>query len=444
MDPMDMHYDSPPPSSACPKAHILNYLGVFGVHYRGRSDGYDFRISDFRCLLWINPLFPYLLLLPHYNPFYRPLFSVFNVTPNTLPIKKIIAMGRIRNAEVQERWGHSQDLIDHWLHLESLLCLMLRTMLMLNGGRVAEGVYTFLTPIFFCYTERRAYSRSSAIDFTMRSCDVFLPLMAQISLLFILLDTNDHNDWRMSELELSAVSDFTIERLGRIIDLSLSKSHLDHRLPQHICWLLPHLLGNHCVPLYFFYGQDFPLKEPIPNTLTSISIVPTEDEVAYLRSFSGKVAFSQWVIGKPTWTCLRDRVSSSSAPSAPSAIPSPHPLPIYDDWRMPIESAVPASFPTVERDSGQKQGEDIHTFIECHQLDNEKRAAHESPDAKKRCLDQEAHAAKGAPPGKKGAHVFIWEEEEGGFFIRRAFNRTDAADHWDEFTFTHSLHCVGS
>ncbi|KAJ7176581.1 hypothetical protein C8R46DRAFT_889507 [Mycena filopes] len=232
----------------------------------------------------------------------------------------------------------------------------------------------------------------------------------------------------MSELELSAVGDFTIERLGGIIDLTLSKSHPDHRLPRHIAWLLPHLLGTHRVPLYFFYGRDFPLKEPIPGALTSIGFVPTDDEVAYLHTLSGQVAFSQWVPAKPRWKRLRDRAPSSSAPSAPSSsIPSPHPPPIY-------ESIVPASFPAVERYSGQKAGEDIHAFMERRRLHNAQLALHESPDAKKRRLVQEAHAAKGAPPGKKGARVWIWEEEEGGFFIRRAFNRTDAADRWDEFT----------
>ncbi|KAJ6601700.1 hypothetical protein DFH09DRAFT_900336, partial [Mycena vulgaris] len=99
------------------------------------------------------------------------------------------------------------------------------------------------------------------------------------------------------------------------------------------------------------------------------------------------------------------------------------------------DSSVPAiSFPAVERDSGQKQGEDIHAFMERRRLHNEKRAKHESPQARNRCLAQETHASKGGPPGKKGARVFIWEEEEGGFFIRRAYNRTDAAERWDEFT----------
>ncbi|KAJ7030138.1 hypothetical protein C8F04DRAFT_962053 [Mycena alexandri] len=107
-----------------------------------------------------------------------------------------------------------------------------------------------------------------------------------------------------------------------------------------------------------------------------------------------------------------------------SAPPSPRPVP-----------SVPAiPFPAVERGSGQKEGEDVHAFMERRRLHNEKRAQHESPQARTARLAQEAHASKGAPPGKKGARVFIWEEEEGGFFIRRAYNRTAAAERWDEFT----------
>ncbi|KAJ7757422.1 hypothetical protein B0H14DRAFT_3598836 [Mycena olivaceomarginata] len=101
---------------------------------------------------------------------------------------------------------------------------------------------------------------------------------------------------------------------------------------------------------------------------------------------------------------------------------------------MPADDSVPTiAFPAVERDSGQKQGENIHAFMERRRLHNEKRAQHESCDARNRRLVKEAHAAKGGPPGKRGARVFIWEEE-GGFFIRHAYNRFDAADRWDEFT----------
>ncbi|KAJ7828831.1 hypothetical protein B0H14DRAFT_3718352, partial [Mycena olivaceomarginata] len=111
------------------------------------------------------------------------------------------------------------------------------------------------------------------------------------------------------------------------------------------------------------------------------------------------------------------------------------PPPASDDWGTPADSYVPAtSFPAVERESGQKPGEDVHAFMERRRLHNEKQTQRESLEAKSRRLAQETHASKGGPPGKRGARAFIWEEEEGGFFVRHTFNRTDAADRWDEFT----------
>ncbi|KAJ7718907.1 hypothetical protein B0H16DRAFT_1796329, partial [Mycena metata] len=98
----------------------------------------------------------------------------------------------------------------------------------------------------------------------------------------------------------------------------------------------------------------------------------------------------------------------------------------------PPFSAIP--FPAVERGSDQKEGEDVHAFMERRRLCNDKRAQHESTEARTARLAREAHASKGASPGKRGARVFIWDEEEGGFFIRRAYNRTTAAERWDEFT----------
>ncbi|KAJ7856241.1 hypothetical protein B0H14DRAFT_2352813, partial [Mycena olivaceomarginata] len=73
-------------------------------------------------------------------------------------------------------------------------------------------------------------------------------------------------------------------------------------------------------------------------------------------------------------------------------------------------------------------------FMERRRLHNEKRVQTETPQAKDRRLAQENNARKGGPPGKRGARVFIWDEEDGGFFVQRAYNRSDAADRWDEFT----------
>ncbi|KAJ7739326.1 hypothetical protein B0H16DRAFT_1465284 [Mycena metata] len=436
--------------------HILNSRGVFGVHYGNPSVLLDiplpeeapaptvsnFRSSDFRRPSWINPNFPQLLLLPRSNPFYGPIFSCLNFNKKTVHTERVETMP-LGDTEPRVRWGLQQDLIDRWLHLESLLLLTLHYMTVLHGGSAAEGVYTFPTPIHYCYTERNANSPSDAIKVALNSRDAFLPLMAHLSLMFLLLEAKNTDDgWRqqlnrytrlpwqwIGDLEASAVGDFTIERLGGIIDLTQSKSHPDHRIPQHVRWLLPYLLGKHLVPLYFFYGHVIPPTEPIPDALLEVGFVPTIEELAYLRSRSGAVTFSSWsVINDSVW-----KRRSGAHPSTSSLSPSAPTLPAYDS-QAPFDSPPTATyFPAVERDSGQKRGEDIHAFMERRRLHNEKRAQHESPDAKSRCLAQERHASKGAPPGKKGARVFIWEEEE-GFYIRHACNRIDTADLWDNFT----------
>ncbi|KAJ7789412.1 hypothetical protein B0H14DRAFT_3503022 [Mycena olivaceomarginata] len=340
----------------------------------------------------------------------------------------------------QVQWSLKQTFIDYWLHLESLLCLTLRRTTDLYGGPVTIGMYTFLNPISYHYTERNASLRSSTIDIALRSHDAFLPMMVKITLMFILLNVCGPGDWRahmlqqtklhwqwLIDLEHSAVGDFTIDHMGGIIDLTRSKSHPDEHLPWHACWLLPHLLSKHRIPLYFFYSQGFPLKEPIPDALVKIGFVPDLHEVNYLQSLPGDVAFSPWSFTASVCKSRRDGAPLSTPPSS-------HVPPTYQHSEIPADSSLPAvSFPAVECDSGQKPGEDIHAFMECCRLHNEKRAQHETPQAKGKHLTQENHAIKGGPPGKKGAHVFIWEEGEGGFFIQHACNHTDAAECWDEF-----------
>ncbi|KAK6984539.1 hypothetical protein R3P38DRAFT_2793470, partial [Favolaschia claudopus] len=88
-------------------------------------------------------------------------------------------------------------------------------------------------------------------------------------------------------------------------------------------------------------------------------------------------------------------------------------LPATKPESTPSAPSPPSTpFPAVERDSGQKAGEDIHAFMERRRLHNEKRAQHESFDARKARLAREQHASGGTAPGKKGARVFIWEEED--------------------------------
>ncbi|KAJ7776669.1 hypothetical protein B0H14DRAFT_3508251 [Mycena olivaceomarginata] len=333
--------------------------------------------------------------------------------------RKQRAMKGKRKEAAQEN-ENGETLVDRWLHLESLL-LTLRNMSNLYGGPVAVGVYTFLNPISYRYTERNAQSCSTARDIALRSRDSG-DWRAQMS-----QTTKLHHQW-LIDLENSAVGDFTIDRMGGIFDLTRSKSHPDEHIPCHARWLLPYLLGKHRIPLYFFYGQGFPLNKPVPKPLVKIGFVPDVGEVDYLQRLPGEVAFSPWSVTRSVCKSHRDGAPLSAPPSSHAPL-------TYRHSEMPADSTPPAiSFPAVERDSDQKHGEDIHAFMKRRRLHNEKRAQHETSEAKGRCLAQENHAVKGGPPGKKGARIFIWEEEEGGFFIRCACNRTDAAERWNEFT----------
>ncbi|KAJ7153189.1 hypothetical protein C8R43DRAFT_885795 [Mycena crocata] len=98
-----------------------------------------------------------------------------------------------------------------------------------------------------------------------------------------------------------------------------------------------------------------------------------------------------------------------------------------------------AELPQPERDSGQRPGEDFRAFFARRKLRNEQIVMVESSVLKEQRLQREEHAVKGAAPGKKGARVFVWEEEQ-GIWIRRAVNRTAAADMWDEFTTNQRLY----
>ncbi|KAJ7085096.1 hypothetical protein C8R44DRAFT_651312 [Mycena epipterygia] len=91
-------------------------------------------------------------------------------------------------------------------------------------------------------------------------------------------------------------------------------------------------------------------------------------------------------------------------------------------------------YPQPEKDSGQQYGEDVHAFVARRKAQNEQLAKRETPKMQQERLQREANATRGAPPGRKGARVFVWDEEETGCFIRRAINRDKAGDMWDEFT----------
>ncbi|KAF7293634.1 hypothetical protein MIND_01142800 [Mycena indigotica] len=158
--------------------------------------------------------------------------------------------------------------------------------------------------------------------------------MAAITMAIVILDKIDTGDWRsavqraanasfqwLDDLQDSVVGDMRIRRLGGMIDLTKSKSHQEHHLPRHIHWLLPFILGRLPVPLYFYYGYQFPVTEPIPPALIEKGLVPDLLEVEHLQMQSEEVVFSLWDINTPVWASLRN------APEGFEPTPPPRPPP---------------------------------------------------------------------------------------------------------------------
>ncbi|KAK0464114.1 hypothetical protein IW261DRAFT_1347389 [Armillaria novae-zelandiae] len=89
-------------------------------------------------------------------------------------------------------------------------------------------------------------------------------------------------------------------------------------------------------------------------------------------------------------------------------------------------------FPPVEKYSGQRAGEDWKSFFARRDAENAKRAEKETENARQERQQRIDHAAKQTVPGRKGARVFYWDEED-GFLIRRAGGRKNYDWHWGRF-----------
>ncbi|KAJ7057427.1 hypothetical protein C8F01DRAFT_332019 [Mycena amicta] len=430
-------------ASSCPTfpnvsffdGHIRNHMGIFGVHY-GDPDfllniprpqdalpppnGYHkLKQGDLDHPLWLNHQFAYLCLLPRSNPFRGPIFECLDVKMWKLPIERCLPSFHSE----EERFGLAQATIDRWWRLESLLRMMLDKMTGFYTGEMPKGLTHFTYPLLYGYKQRNAYTEQQARKSAIRSRDAFLPLMARITLMYILLDATDSGDWRAAlqrstrlpwqwfdDMEASAVGNLNIDRMGGIFDLTLVRSDPYQYLPRHARWLFSFLISKQRVPLYFFYGQQFPLtdQQPIPPALSDRGFVPDAAEVSYLRSLPGDVAFSRWSSRALPWTSLRNVSSGSSNSlgliSAPISSPSLN-RPAASDF------GTARYFPPVDPDSGQLPGEDIHAFLERRKLRNEQQLENDTEMRKKttrytgRHCRQKGGSARPRPNGSVHLHL---------------------------------------
>ncbi|KAK0230328.1 hypothetical protein IW262DRAFT_1453227 [Armillaria fumosa] len=109
-------------------------------------------------------------------------------------------------------------------------------------------------------------------------------------------------------------------------------------------------------------------------------------------------------------------------PDRPLIVPSYLPVPHYDDFKAPPPLDAAPTIPTPEHDSSPPV-EIIHQDFPPVEKYSGQRAERQQR------ID---NAAKHAVPGRKGARVFYWDEED-GFLIRRAAGRKNYDWHWGRF-----------
>ena len=226
------------------------------------------------------------------------------------------------------------------------------------------------------------------------SRDVFVPLMAAISFMLMLMDwqerqiesfnwyakvltkTSIHHQW-LADLEMSAVADFTAPKMGGILDFATCD----------LKWMLP-ILHKLNMPLYLHWGPiaDCPLH--VPEFLLDGGFSPGHREINNLQSIAQSTHHVHLMPESPVTTSANNVVSAV---------------------------VISRTFPLVERGSSQRQGEDWKSFF-THRKARDVLSASQKREQQSQ---KEKNTAIGRVPGKKGARVYIWEEEY-GFLVRRA------------------------
>ncbi|KAJ6484901.1 hypothetical protein C8R45DRAFT_931335 [Mycena sanguinolenta] len=443
------------PSSSRFDGHVRIDKAIFGVHCgdpelflnmptpeQAPAHGIIEWDAEFERISWTFVQTPYLLFVPRENPFHGPLLGQLRRPRNRFPLLK-----------EPEGWILAWDVRLSWSKLESGLRLLQQILLEIGGFNVPEGMLRFLPAFESVWPKRFGYAvhfrdRKLAHKVAERSRNAFVPLMSSITLMLFVLDSHGQDGWRdkvleklafensdqwFADLEASVVGNRNFPRVGGILDFtdaydgSVSQPRNQHKLDLVVDVIYHQDLP---VPLYFHWGEiDTEPSYPMPFHLRQAGFYPDGQEIAYLRRLPGKVSFSPWREhpgGK--MRSLRD-----SHPYVPNHPDNPAAVCHTSTEQLPRPADADAQrFPQPEKHSGQLPGVNIYAFLARRQSRNSQLAEVESPKAKTQRLQREAHAATGEPPGKKGAHVFIWEEES-GFLIRRSITQAEAADIWDCF-----------
>jgi hypothetical protein len=376
----------------------------------------SFVLNNIRQISWTTNETPFTPLVPLGKPFFGPLFGRLNYSDGNLPVYH----------EPSRDWGLDPAVVEEWVALERNMRTLLIAMMDVSTAPLPSHFRYWALPRQYGYELRYRRHRDARI-IASRSRDSFIPLMAALTLMLRIMDdlwqhipdfcwrervlerTGIHPQW-LGDLEMSAVGDFRYPRVGGIIDIGKCEFR----------WLLP-LFTAFEMPIYLYWGPiiDRPLN--LTNHLESVAPSPTD--IRHLHVLSDQ--------------------SPPHAAKKPPASLSPAPLTDLTSHSCSGNSVPPVAcdstsgtaqpnFPPVEKFSGQDIGEDWRSFFARRAKRCVLLAEKESPQGKESRRQKEAHAAKHLPPGKQGARVYIWDDED-GFLIRRAAGRRNYETCWEKF-----------
>ncbi|KAJ7468540.1 hypothetical protein FB451DRAFT_1400916 [Mycena latifolia] len=290
---------------------------------------------------YVSVNLPYIMFIPRDNPWHGRLFECFRWKRKDL---------RIHRAPTDGLWMLDPTLIQTWWTVEIQMRAVLSAMCDVGCFPYPEPIIPFGAPYRFGY-HGRYRTREAAREVAWRSIHGFLPLLGNISLMFCYLkffgQTHKPYDWCgkivkkaqiehqwLAELENSAAGDFTLPRIGGILDLTRPSKQITP---------FDHLVGlivdnNLPIPLYIRWGaiETHP-EATIPHSLERLMFFPDPREVRHLQGQPGSSAFSAWSVkgegsSRQLFSCR------STAPQNNSiAVPS-HPPPRNAARRLAIIS----------------------------------------------------------------------------------------------------------
>ncbi|KAK0215826.1 hypothetical protein IW262DRAFT_1465528 [Armillaria fumosa] len=259
--------------------------GVFPPVPSGSSPDPNLAEWDaFKLMRWASNETPYMMLVPCHKPFYDALFTRLALEEHTIELFSFYDENDIR------RWRLADDTMTYWVSLERNLRMLLSAMLNLSTAPLPKYFRLWSFPKRFGY-EVSFKTRRGARRAIMRSRDAFVPLLAALSFMIVLMEwqedtvegfhwrdrvletANIHAEW-LADVEQSPIMDRNLLRVGAFVDVQTSE----------FLWLLPHIYQSFgYTPICLCWGRitSAPISSPLGLEKRDI---PDQEIINSLRS----------------------------------------------------------------------------------------------------------------------------------------------------------------